>query len=57
VNLVAMVRVQAAHESVARRAVPGVLGAANQNVRATGHDATVTSVDFSIGSIKSSNPK
>jgi hypothetical protein len=65
VNLVAVVRVQAADESIARQVVPEVLrapgsieiGLTNQNVRAVGHDATVTSVDFSIGSIKSSNPK
>jgi hypothetical protein len=65
VNLVAMVRVRAADESVARQVVPTVLGApstaeinlANQNnVHATGGDATVTSVDFSIGAIKSSKP-
>jgi hypothetical protein len=64
VNLVAVVRVRAADESVARQVVPGVLGApstaeiglANQNVRATGRDATVTSVDFSIGPIKPSKP-
>jgi len=57
VNLVAVVRVRAADESVARQVVPEVLGApgtaeiglANQNVRATGRDATVTSVDFSVG--------
>jgi len=64
VNLVAVVRVRAADESVARQVVPDVLGApstveiglANQNVRATGRDATVTSVDFSIGPIKPSKP-
>ena len=62
VNLVAVVRVQAANESIARQVVPAVLGApstaeialANQNVRATGRDATVTSVDFSVGLIKPS---
>ena len=51
VDLVAVVRVQAADESVARQVVPTVLGApstveiglANENnVRATGRDATVT---------------
>src|SRR5262245_28170067 len=64
VNLVAVVRVLAADESVARQAVPEVLGApstaeirlANQNGRATGRDATVTSVDFAIGPIKPSKP-
>ena len=63
VNVVAVVRVRAADESIARQVVPTVLGApstveiglANQNnVRATGRDATVTSVDFSIGPIKPS---
>ena len=63
VNLVAVVRVRAADEAVARQVVPTVLGApstaeiglANQNnVGATGHDATVTNVDFSIGAIKPS---
>jgi hypothetical protein len=65
VNLVAVVRVRAADETVARQVVPTVLGApgtveiglANQNnVLVTGHDATVTSVDFSIGVIKPSKP-
>ena len=64
VNVVAVVRVRAADESVARQVVPEVLGApstteiglANQNVRATGRDATVTRVDFSIGPIKPSKP-
>jgi hypothetical protein len=62
VNLVAVVRVRAADESIARQVVPEVLGASgsieigltNQNVRAMGRDATVTGVDFSIGQIKSS---
>jgi hypothetical protein len=63
VNLVAVVRVRAADEAVARQVVPTVLGApstaeiglANQNnVGATGHGATVTSVDFAIGAIKPS---
>jgi hypothetical protein len=63
VNLVAVVRVQAENESAAREVVPAVLGApsaaeiglANQNiVGVTGHDATVTSVNFSIGQIKAS---
>ena len=61
VKLVAVVRVRAANESVARQVVPAVLGApstteiglANQNVRAMGREATVTGVDFSIGQIKS----
>jgi hypothetical protein len=62
VNLVAVVRVRAADERVARQVVPTVLGApgateinlANQNNAATGRDATVTSVDVSIGPIKCS---
>ena len=60
VNLVAVVRVRAADESVARAVVPTVLGApgnaeiglANQNNVATGRDARVTDVDFSVGLIK-----
>jgi hypothetical protein len=64
VNLVAVVRVQAADESVARKVIPDVLGApgtaeireANKNHLETGRDAAVTSVDFSIVQIKSSNP-
>jgi Arc/MetJ family transcription regulator len=65
VNLMAVVRVRAADESVARQVVPDVLGApstaeiglANQNnVRATGRDATVTSVDFSVGTINPLKP-
>ena len=64
VNLVAVVRVLATDESVARKVVTAVLGApstaeislANQNVRATGCDATVTSVDFSVGAIKPTKP-
>ena len=60
VNLVAMVRVRAGDESVARKIVPTVLGApgiaeirlANENNAATGSHATVTDVDFSIGSVK-----
>jgi hypothetical protein len=62
INLVAVVRVRAADESVARQMVPKVLGTpdlteiklANQNNTAIGRDATVTSVDFSIGPIKCS---
>jgi hypothetical protein len=60
VNLVAVVRVRADDESVARKIVPTVLGApgtveirlANENNAARGHHATVTDVDFSIGSVK-----
>ena len=60
VNLVAMVRVRAPDEGVARKVVPTVLGApgtfeigvANENNAATGRDATITDVDFSIGSVK-----
>jgi len=60
VNLVAVVRVRADDENVARKVVPTVLGApgtveiglANENNAATGHHATVTDVDFSIGSVK-----
>jgi len=60
VNLVAVVRVRADDESVARKVVPTVLGApgaveirlANENNAATAHHATVTDVDFSIGSVK-----
>ena len=64
VNLVAVVRVRAADESIARQVVPEVLGApgsieiglTNQNVRAMGREVTVTGVDFSIGQIKASKP-
>ena len=60
VNLVAVVRVRAADENTARQVVPTVLGApgnaeiglANENNAATGRDATITDVDFSIGSVK-----
>jgi len=60
VNLVALVRVRAADESVARKIVPAVLGApgtveirlANENRGAVGRASTVTDVDFSVGSIK-----
>ena len=59
VNLVAVVRVRAGDESVAREIVPTILGApgtaeirlANENSAATGSDATITDVDFSIGSV------
>ena len=60
VNIVAVVRVRAADENVALKVGPTVLGApanveirlANENNAATGHHATVTDVDFSIGSVK-----
>jgi hypothetical protein len=60
VNLVAVVRVRADDESVARKIVPTVLGApgtaeirlANENNAATGCYAAVTDVDFSIGLVK-----
>ena len=55
VNLVAVVRVRADDESVARKIVPTVLGEirlANENNAATGCYAAVTDVDFSIGSVK-----
>jgi hypothetical protein len=60
VNLVAVVRVRADDESVARNVVPTVLGApgaveiglANENNAATGRHATITDVDFSVGLIK-----
>jgi hypothetical protein len=60
VDLVAVVRVRADDESIARKVVPTVLGApgtadirlANENYAATGRHATVTDVDFSIGSLK-----
>ena len=60
VNLVAVVRVRAADENIARQVVPTVLGApgnaeirlANQNNAAMDHDAKVIGVDFSVGSIK-----
>jgi hypothetical protein len=56
VNIVAVVRVRAADESVARRLVPTVLGSpgtveiglANQNNAAVGLDGIVTDVDFEI---------
>ena len=60
VNLVAVVRVRAADESIARKAVPTVVGApdpadirlANENIAAMGRHAAVTDVDFSIASVK-----
>jgi hypothetical protein len=60
VNVVAVVRVRADDESVARKIVPTVLGSpgtaeirlANENNAATGCYAAVTDVDFSIGSLK-----
>jgi hypothetical protein len=62
VNLVAVVRVRAGDESIARKIVPKVLGApgtaeirlANESNAARGHHATVVDVDFSIGSAKPS---
>ena len=56
VNIVAVVRVRAADESVARKLVPTVLGSpgtveiglANQNNAAVGRDGAVTDVDFEI---------
>ena len=62
VNLVAVVRVRAADESVARQVVSTILGApgtveiglANENNAAVGNHATITDVDFSfsLGSIR-----
>ena len=61
VNLVAVVRVRAADESVARQVVstlgaPGTveIGLANENNAAVGNHATITDVDFSfsLGSVK-----
>jgi hypothetical protein len=60
VNMVAEVRVRAADENVARNVVPDVLGApgaaeitlANENQAALGRDATVSDVNFDVGSIK-----
>ena len=62
VNILAVVRVRAAEESVARRVVPTVLGApgtvelrlANEGNAVLAHRATITNVDFSVeeGSIK-----
>jgi hypothetical protein len=62
VELLAVVRVRAADEGVARQVVPTMLGApssteielANQNNAAIGRDATVTSVNFSTGPVKPS---
>jgi hypothetical protein len=56
VNIVAVVRVRAADESVARKIVPTVLGSpgtveiglANQNNAVVGLDGIVTDVDFEI---------
>ena len=56
VNLVAVVRVRAADESVARQVVSTILGApgtveialANENNAAVGNHATITDVDFSF---------
>jgi hypothetical protein len=60
VNLVAVVRVRAADENIARQVVPNVserqaplkLDWLTQNNAATGHDARVTDVNFSVGTIK-----
>ena len=62
VNIVAVVQVRAADESVARRVVPTVLGSpgtvelrvTNEGNALLAHPATVTNVDFSVeeGSIK-----
>ena len=60
VDLVAVVRVRAPDESIARKFVPEVLGApgtteirrANESNAAKGHHATVTDVVFAIGSVK-----
>ena len=65
IDVVAMVRVRADDEKAARKVVPAVLrapdatevGLANQNNAALGQFATVTSVDVSIGSVKSSKPE
>jgi hypothetical protein len=59
-NIVAVVRVRATDENVARKVVPDVLGApgaveiglTNQSNAAIGRAATVTRVDFDVGSIK-----
>jgi hypothetical protein len=59
VNFVAVVRVRAGDESVACKIVPTLLGApgtaeirlANERNAAKGRHATVTDVDFSIGSV------
>ena len=60
VNLVAVVRVRAPDEGLARNVVPTVLTApgtveirlANENNAAVGNRATITDVAFSIGSVK-----
>ena len=60
VNLVAVVRVRAPDETIARKFVPEVLGApgtteirrANESNAAKGQHATVTDVVFAIGSVK-----
>ena len=64
VNLVAVVRVRAKDESVAREVIPDVLGApgtseihlANRTNLELGRNAAVTSVDFSVVQIKASKP-
>jgi hypothetical protein len=60
VDLVAVVRVRADDKSDARKVVPTVMGPpstveirlANENNAVKGHHATITDVDFSIGSVK-----
>jgi hypothetical protein len=62
VNLVAVVRVRAGDESIARKIVPKVLGApgtaeirlANESNAAKGRHATITDVVFAIESVKPS---
>jgi hypothetical protein len=63
VNLTAVVRVSAADENVAREVVPAVLGApgsleialANEANAASGRNAQVTDVGFSIASLAPNN--
>jgi hypothetical protein len=65
VDLVAVVRVRANDESIARKLVPEVLGApgtteirrANESNAAKGHHATVADVVFAIGSVKPSRAR
>ena len=65
VIIAAVVRARAVTASAAREVVPTVLGApssaeielANKNnVLAMGKDATVTGVEFSVGSVKACEP-
>jgi hypothetical protein len=59
VNLIAVVRVRAADERVARKVVPAVvappgtleIALANENNAARGHDARVIDASFSIASL------